>query len=151
MPILGLLAPLFSAIVPSLVQTIAGVFGIDLNSEENRAKKLDAESLVQQALLGMPLEQLEVNKIEAAHESIFVAGWRPAVGWVCVFGAAYAWILSPLFNYFAALAGHPGLPPLEIGSMMTVLLGMLGMGGLRTYEKISRIGTRDVPLSMSRK
>jgi hypothetical protein len=81
--------------------------------------------------------QVEVNKQEAAHQSIFVAGWRPFVGWVC--GAALAWnfVLYPVTQWVAFLyeVDLKGMPQLEAAELMTVLLGMLGLGGMRTYEK----------------
>jgi hypothetical protein len=84
--------------------------------------------------------QLEVNKTEAAHRSIFVAGWRPMVGWVCAAALAYHFILYPLIVFvlvaFNVTGLHPSdLPSFDMDSLMTVLLGMLGLGGLRTYEK----------------
>jgi len=83
------------------------------------------------------LAQLEVNKAEAAHRSMWVAGWRPFVGWSC--GAAMAWhfILLPVTLFITSFTGFevPELPAFDMDSLMTVLLGMLGLGGLRTFEK----------------
>lgn len=83
------------------------------------------------------LAQLEVNKTEAAHRSMWVAGWRPFVGWSC--GAAMAWhfILLPVTLFITSFTGFevPELPAFDMDSLMTVLLGMLGLGGLRTFEK----------------
>jgi len=83
------------------------------------------------------LAQLEVNKIEAGHKSIFVAGWRPFIGWTCGISLFYHFILSPMTIFIVALCGLdiPELPSFDMDSLMTVLLGMLGLGGLRTYEK----------------
>lgn len=80
------------------------------------------------------VEQIGVNKIEAANKSVFTSGWRPFIGWVC--GAALA------FNYIASpILGAIGLDlhPLDISMMMPVLLGLLGLGGLRTTEKIKGV------------
>lgn len=81
--------------------------------------------------------QLEVNKAEASHRSIFVAGWRPFIGWTC--GTALAWhfVVAPLVIFASGYAGVPlpDLPVFDMDSLMTVLLGMLGLGGLRTFEK----------------
>jgi len=77
--------------------------------------------------------QLEVNKAEAAHKNMFVAGWRPAVGWVCTTGMAVNFILVPLFG------AQLGIVPLPTGEMMPVLLGMLGLGGLRSVEKYHKV------------
>lgn len=83
------------------------------------------------------LAQLEVNKTEAQHASVFVAGWRPAVGWICASAFGYNFIIHPLLGYVLPLAfGPQELPPaVDVGPMLTVLLGMLGLGGLRTFEK----------------
>ncbi len=84
--------------------------------------------------------QLEVNKQEAASGSLFVAGWRPFIGWVC--GSAFAWsfVLQPFAAFWVKVANSGfdvrALPSLDTGAMMPVLLGMLGLGGLRTVEKI---------------
>lgn len=80
--------------------------------------------------------QLEINKEEAKHPSIFVAGWRPAVGWVCVFALAYSAILEPFARFIATISGYDGsFPVLDISLLGQVLLGMLGLGAFRTYEK----------------
>jgi len=84
--------------------------------------------------------QLEVNKVEAASKSMFVAGWRPAVGWVTVIGMASNYILIPMGNFALAVAGSEiTIPLLQMSEMMPVLLGMLGLGGMRTVEKIQKV------------
>ena len=80
--------------------------------------------------------QAEINKIEAAHRSLFVAGWRPFVGWTCGFGLAYTFVLQPLIFDIARLTGRAvALTPLDLSQLITILLAMLGMAGLRTHEK----------------
>jgi hypothetical protein len=83
------------------------------------------------------LSQIEVNKAEAASGSLFKGGWRPFVGWICGFALLYHFILCPLIIFVVALTGTaiPPLPEFDMGSLMTVLLGMLGIGGLRSFEK----------------
>lgn len=83
------------------------------------------------------MAQVEVNKAEAQHKSIFVAGWRPMVGWTCAVALAYHFVLAPLILFGIGISGVeiPELPAFDMDSLMTVLLGMLGLGGLRTYEK----------------
>lgn len=85
--------------------------------------------------------QLEVNKAEAAHKSLFVAGWRPFVGWTCGIALAWHFVGQPLVVFGIAVAGvdTPELPTFEMESLLTVLLGMLGLGGLRTFEKTKGI------------
>ena len=80
--------------------------------------------------------QLEVNKVEAAHKNMFVAGWRPAVGWVCVAGMAGNFIIIPMTNFGLALANSTvAIPLIALSEMMPVLMGMLGLGAMRTVEK----------------
>jgi len=82
--------------------------------------------------------QLDINKIEAGHRSIFVAGWRPFLGWCLSFAMAWHFILAPVTMFVCSYAGVviPELPVFDMDSLMTVLLGMLGLGGLRTVEKV---------------
>jgi hypothetical protein len=78
--------------------------------------------------------QLEINKTEAASSSLFVAGWRPGTGWICNAALAYHFLIRPLLITF----GKPA-PALEIGDLLTLLLGLLGLGGLRTKEKLAGV------------
>lgn len=83
--------------------------------------------------------QTDTNKAEAGNQSIFVAGWRPFIGWICGCGFGVT-ILGPLLSWVAALAGHPvAFPALDTDALMTLLLGMLGLGGMRTAEKLKGI------------
>jgi hypothetical protein len=80
--------------------------------------------------------QLDVNKAEASNPNWFVAGWRPAVGWTCAMGLASQFLISPLATWLASLLGHPIIyPSLDMGTLLTLLMGMLGLGSMRTYEK----------------
>jgi len=84
----------------------------------------------------LTLAQLEVNKAEAASNSTFVAGWRPYIGWVCGSGIAVDVIFRPLVNWFTALIGHPiNAPALDLSTLMPLLVGMLGFGAMRSYDK----------------
>lgn len=85
------------------------------------------------------LAQLEVNKAEAATGSLFVGGWRPAVGWVCVAAMALNFIITPLFGPVIEAYTKVVMAPLAMGEMMPILLGMLGLGGLRTTEKVKGV------------
>lgn len=84
--------------------------------------------------------QADVNKAEATNQSIFVAGWRPFIGWVCGVGFLIA-TLGPLITYIAALCGHTGIvfPALDTETLMTLLMGMLGLGGMRSFEKFKGV------------
>lgn len=80
--------------------------------------------------------QLEINKAEAGHKSLFVSGWRPAVGWTCCLGMAANFLLIPIANFALALASSDiSIPLIDLETMLPVLLGMLGLGGMRSFEK----------------
>ena len=104
---------------------------------QQAAAKLELLKLQQNGELAQITGQMEINKVEAASSSLFVSGWRPSVGWVCSAGFAVQFIIGPLAEWGAALAGHPvKFPQMDTGTMMPLLLGMLGLGGLRTAEKL---------------
>ena len=80
--------------------------------------------------------QIEVNKVEAGNSSLFVSGWRPAVGWICASGLGFNFIIVPLGNFYLSITNQQILiPTLDLSQMMPVLLGMLGLGAYRTFEK----------------
>jgi len=83
------------------------------------------------------IEQIKVNAAEAQHPSLLVSGWRPGLGWVCVAACGWNWIGLPVVKLALEIAGHPiNLSPADLTEMLPVLMGMLGMGGLRTIEKL---------------
>jgi len=87
--------------------------------------------------------QMEINKIEAGSSSVFVAGWRPFAGWVCGIGLAYVSIIEPVARLVATFVGYTGaFPAIDTTLTMQVLLGMLGMGGLRTLDKIKGVAAK---------
>tara|TARA_Y100001973_G_C4993638_1_gene230164 strand:- start:191 stop:571 length:381 start_codon:yes stop_codon:yes gene_type:complete len=94
--------------------------------EAIKGKELDPNELIQ--------IQTKINEIEARHRSVFVAGWRPFVGWICGFALGYNFIIRDLLVW--ALQPEQIPPALQMEHLLTVLMGMLGLGGLRTYEKI---------------
>ena len=98
--------------------------------------KLKLQHELSQELHKANIAQLEVNKVEAAHRNVFVAGWRPFTGWVCASALAYHFIIEPIVVFGLALYDvQLTLPQFDMASLLTVLMGMLGLGGLRTFEK----------------
>jgi len=86
------------------------------------------------------LAQIAVNSAEAVNPSVFVSGWRPGIGWTCGLACAWNWIGLPVAKLILELSGHSvALAPADLSEMMPVLLGMLGLGGLRTVEKINGV------------
>ena len=77
--------------------------------------------------------QLEVNKVEAAHKSLFVAGWRPAIGWVCALGLFYNVILANIIGIWV------DVPDIDTTLLVPVMMGMLGLGAMRSYEKVQGV------------
>lgn len=99
-------------------------------AQKGELSVLDAETK-------LALGQLEVNKVEAGTD-MFRGGWRPATGWACVFGLVYQFLLQPVLPWLVAVCGGsvPPLPPIDNETLMVLLTGMLGLGGLRTFERI---------------
>lgn len=104
--------------------------------------KLEAQALKIEGLVATA--QQKVNEIEAAHKSVFVAGWRPAVGWTCAIAFGYHFVVHPLITWGMVLwFPEVDIPPqLSLGELMPVLLGMLGLGGMRSYEKKHKVNDR---------
>jgi hypothetical protein len=94
--------------------------------EAIKGKELDPNEIIEL--------QTKINEIEAGHRTVFVAGWRPFIGWVCGVALAYNFVIRDLFIWITKTTDAP--PALQMEHLMTVLLGMLGLGGLRTFEKI---------------
>lgn len=101
------------------------------------ADKAKAEIAMMQAKgeLDLMLGQIDINKNEAQHSSVFVAGWRPFIGWVCGLALAYEYLMLPLFAWLSLNAGWHQPPHLVMDGMMELVLAMLGVAGLRTFEK----------------
>ena len=83
--------------------------------------------------------QIEVNKVEANSNSLFVSGWRPFVGWTCGVALCYHFVLQPFLTFVLYSFGQQiTLPTFDMGTLTTILMGMLGLGGLRSYEKVKK-------------
>lgn len=126
-----------SNIIEKLISPVSSIldkFIVDKDLKEKLEHELKTE------LHKANMAQVEINKIEAGHRSIFVAGWRPFLGWCLSFAMAYHFILQPIAVFSLSIAGLSyDLPQFDMNSLMTVLLGMLGLGGMRTYEKTKGI------------
>ena len=124
--------------IAELVSTAVDKIWPDANIEaQSKADQL--KSSLTAELQGM-MGQLEINKIEAASPSLFVAGWRPGVGWTCSIGFGYEFILRPVINGLLAVAGLPPVfPEIETEALTSLLFGLLGLGTLRTVEKVKGV------------
>ena len=105
------------------------------NEDEKRKAEAEFLKMAMDGELKQVIAQLQINAQEAAHPSMWVSGWRPGFGWVGGAGFGYAVLLQPLLAWLAAVKGWPIPPTLDTDLLLTVAGGMLGIGGLRTYEK----------------
>ena len=127
----------------NLATPISAVGGVLDKLFTSKDEKLSHEEVRMRLMMKPDIAQVELNKLEAQHRSTFVAGWRPFIGWVCGYALLYnfiirdiaSWIISVWFNDIE----HP--PELAMTHLMTVLMGMLGLGGMRTYEKLKGVST----------
>lgn len=104
------------------------------------AAKLELIKLQQSGELAQITGQLEINKAEAMNPSVFVSGWRPFIGWVCGAACAWNWVGLPVVKVAAIYFGHAfPIAPADLSEMMPVLIGLLGLGGLRTIEKMQGV------------
>ena len=130
---------MISALIPQIAPILGNVLDRFFPDKEKAA---EAQRAIETALLEnaaqINLAQIEVNKEEAQHRTVFVAGWRPFIGWVCGVALAWHFVGVPGTLFFIAWSGAevPELPVFDMNSLMTVLTGMLGLGGLRTFEKM---------------
>jgi hypothetical protein len=102
--------------------------------------KTEAEKQQLAAAVMVVQGQIDINKEEAKSPSVFVSGWRPFIGWVCGSACAWNWIGLPIAKAVSIYTGHPlNISPADISEMMPILMGMLGLGGLRTVEKLNGV------------
>lgn len=133
---MGWFSSLFSSQATGPIEAVGNVLDGLFTSDE---EKLDKQIIMQRLAQQPSLAQIELNKIEAQHRSIFVAGWRPFIGWVCGIALFYNFVVRDVMAWAIAQSGSHFAPPPELamGHLMTVLLSLLGLGGLRTVEKMN--------------
>ena len=129
-----MIASLITSLLPALTDGISRFLPAD--PQKKQEAELALKATLQSHLAQVDLAQLGVNKVEAAHRSMFVAGWRPFIGWTCGVALAYSYVLQPILVFALAQSGHlMELPRMDLTELTPVLMGMLGLGGLRTFEK----------------
>ena len=104
--------------------------------EKKREAEMELMRMAADGELKQVIAQLEINAREAAHPSVWVAGWRPGFGWAGVAGFTYATILQPLLAWLSVVKGWPAPPELNLDLLWVVVTGLLGIGGLRSIEKV---------------
>ena len=127
--------------IADLAKDLVGRFFPDKTEQEKGQMALILATMQNQ--MAMNQGQMDINKVEAANPNFFVSGWRPWVGWVCGSACAWNWVGLPVANFLATAFKHPlNVAPADLTQMLPVLLGMLGMGALRTYEKTQGVAAR---------
>ena len=114
-----------------IVSAIEGVSNVVDKFVETPDEKRAWEQIQLKMAQQPQLAQIELNKVEASHRTMLVAGWRPAIGWICAIGLAFTFIINPTLQWWTGEVG----PELPLGIIMELVLGMLGLGALRTFEK----------------
>lgn len=111
--------------VEAVGNVVTGIFG-------DKGEKLTHEEVMARLAMSPQLAQLEINKVEAGHRSIFVAGWRPAIGWICATGLAVKFVGNPVL----AALGYPTIDASALDELTPLVVSLLGLAGYRTMEKL---------------
>ena len=128
--------------ISALIAPVTGLLDKFIEDKDQKAQLAhDISTMAQRHALELAKGQLEINKAEAQSRNIFVAGWRPFIGWTCGLAMFWHFVGVPITLFFVGwfAVEIPELPQFDMNSLMTVLLGMLGLGGLRTFEKTKGI------------
>ncbi len=129
---------LISAVLPSVME-VAGRF-LPEDAEERRKAEQEIEAQLAQHLAAVDLAQIAVNR-EEAKGNWFQAGWRPCTGWIAALSFGWVYLFQPMASFVLAQTGNlVQLPSLDMSQMMPILLGLLGLGGLRTLERSKGVG-----------
>jgi len=130
--------------IEHLIGPVTGLLDKFVEDKDQKARLAhEIATLAERQAHELAQAQLAVNKVEASHTSLFVSGWRPAVGWVCCLGLGCNFLFIPVANFILTITESPiTVPALDLSEMMPVLLGMLGLGGLRTYEKTKNVARK---------
>lgn len=122
--------------IDKLIQPVSDILD-KFVADKDLKTKLSHE--LEREIISLNKAQLEVNKVEAKHSNIFVAGWRPFIGWCCGLSLAYHFIIEPVVQYILIVNGiNFETPEFDFSQLSTIVMAMLGMSGLRTYEKTKK-------------
>tara|TARA_R110000822_G_scaffold106384_1_gene234497 strand:+ start:44 stop:451 length:408 start_codon:yes stop_codon:yes gene_type:complete len=129
------------AMLGSLIEPVSSLLDKAIPDKDLKAKLAhEIATMAERHTHDQVKAQLEINKTEATHASMFVAGWRPACGWVCVLGMAGNFLVIPFANMtLNLLETGVEVPMIDLATMLPVLMRMLGLGGLRSFEKIKKV------------
>ena len=129
-------------VIQALIGPATKLIGKFIEDKDTKNKLAhDIATMAEKHAQELAKSQIEVNKMEAQHKSIFVAGWRPFIGWTCGIALCWHFVLAPVTIFLCAYIGLdiPNLPSFDMGSLLTVLGGLLGLGSLRTFEKYKKV------------
>ena len=127
--------------IKSLIGPVTGLLDKFIEDKDQKARLAhDLATMADQHAQEIAKGQMAINEVEAAHKSLFVSGWRPATGWCCVFALAGNFMVIPFTNFVLAISEVDIVVPLiPLETMMPVLMGMLGLGAMRTFEKKNNV------------
>jgi len=126
------------SLLNNLVAPVTGLLDKFIEDKDQKAKLAhELATMADKLAHEQQLAQMAINKEEASSGSLFKGGWRPCIGWICGIAFGYHFVLQPVIVFIVVLIGMdiPELPSFDMGTLLTVLGGMLGIGSLRTYEK----------------
>ena len=122
------------SIVNALIGPVSGLLDKFIEDKDQKAALAHEIATMSERHAHEALKcQLEINKVEAAHKSLFVAGWRPAIGWVCMLGLLYNTIIANVLSIWIEV------PEVDTTLLVPVMMGMLGLGAMRSYEKVNHV------------
>jgi hypothetical protein len=132
---MGIISTLFGTAGSSVKDSVEAVGNVVDKLFTSDEERLDRQIILERLRQQPALAQAEINKVEAAHPSIFIAGWRAALGWVCVYGFFFHYVVNPIIQW---ITGRPGIK-MDIAEMVEIVVAMLGLVGFRTYEKLKGV------------
>jgi hypothetical protein len=132
--IVGASLDIINKFIPDPAAKAAAEYQMAQLQQQTEFKELDTQIASIQS-------QTDTNKVEAASTSTFVAGWRPFIGWICGCGLAYQFFVITMLSWVSEIIKIPPPPALDMGTLITLLCGMLGLGSMRTVEKINGINS----------
>ena len=132
------------ALLPSLLPALTEVLDRVVPDQAAAAKaKTEMEAKLLEAAVSQAGQQAAINQVEAGHQTIFVSGWRPFIGWVCGAGLAWAFVVGPMLAWLLPAAGVvAALPVLQMEYLLELVVAMLGLGALRSFEKMKGVASR---------
>jgi hypothetical protein len=141
---------MWATLIPTIIGPLVDKFvdRIPNPNERARAKEEMQRELVT-AVVQVSQQQARVNEMEAQHRSIFVAGWRPFIGWVCGIGLGYHFVIQPILTWALMMVWRTDapaqLPGLDVATLYNLIIAMLGLGGMRMYEKLKGVSRESDP------